>query len=342
MERIFSKGTLRSYWERHPEIEQYLKVWYETVLKSTWKSPTDVKATFANASILKEGRVVFNIKGNSFRLVARINYEKEWLYASPQRVSLFVNWGQVRVWSFLNDPTNFGLLMASSGTVCIILLTGPFSLKKKIILGIGGMTMFLGMVSSGTRTAFMSVLIGFIIFGLINIQSLRTQLISVAVLLTFLVVYFGPFYSAPVLRIRSAFAGDKDPSMNVRLVNKERIKPYLYSHPIGGGPNTTGETKAVGHPLAGFPPDSGFLRIALEFGYLGLIINLWMYYQACSQAVSRYFQSQDQEKKTLYMAILCSMIGLCTSELTQIALSQKPLDFILFAYFALIIRLKNI
>lgn len=80
MERIFSKGTLRDYWIQHPELEQHLKVWYETVTKSSWKNPNDVKATFANASILKEGRVVFNIKGNSFRLVTRINYEKQWVF----------------------------------------------------------------------------------------------------------------------------------------------------------------------------------------------------------------------------------------------------------------------
>lgn len=80
MEHIFSKGTLRDYWIQHPELEQHLKVWYETVTKSLWKNPNDVKATFANASILKEGRVVFNIKGNSFRLVTRINYEKQWVF----------------------------------------------------------------------------------------------------------------------------------------------------------------------------------------------------------------------------------------------------------------------
>lgn len=80
MERIFSKGTLRDYWERQPGIEQHLKTWFETVMKSTWKTSNDVKATFANASILKDGRIVFNIKGNSFRLVARINFEKKWLF----------------------------------------------------------------------------------------------------------------------------------------------------------------------------------------------------------------------------------------------------------------------
>lgn len=80
MERIFSKGTHRDYWRKNPETEQYLKTWFETVAEANWKSPSDVKSSFANASILKDGRVVFNIKGNSFRLVARINYEKEWLF----------------------------------------------------------------------------------------------------------------------------------------------------------------------------------------------------------------------------------------------------------------------
>lgn len=80
MKRIFSKGTLRDYWRKNPETEQYLKTWFETGVEANWKSPSDVKSSFANASILKDGRVVFNIKGNSFRLVARINYEKEWLF----------------------------------------------------------------------------------------------------------------------------------------------------------------------------------------------------------------------------------------------------------------------
>ena len=65
MERIFSKGTLRQFWEKHPETEQYLKTWHETAMKSDWKSPNDVKNTYANASILKNQRVVFNIKGNA-------------------------------------------------------------------------------------------------------------------------------------------------------------------------------------------------------------------------------------------------------------------------------------
>ena len=78
--RIFAKSTLRVYWEGHPDSEQYLKTWYETAMNSNWKSPNDVKLTYANASILRNSRIVFNIKGNSYRLVAKFNFEKQWAF----------------------------------------------------------------------------------------------------------------------------------------------------------------------------------------------------------------------------------------------------------------------
>jgi len=80
MERIFAKSTLREYWEKHPDCEQHLKTWHDTALSSDWKTPKDVKLTYANASILKESRIVFNIKGNSYRLVAKFNFEKQWIF----------------------------------------------------------------------------------------------------------------------------------------------------------------------------------------------------------------------------------------------------------------------
>jgi len=80
MERIFAKSTLRDYWEKHSDSEQYLKTWHDTVLSSDWKTPKDVKQTYANASILKDSRIVFNIKGNSHRLVAKFNFEKQWIF----------------------------------------------------------------------------------------------------------------------------------------------------------------------------------------------------------------------------------------------------------------------
>lgn len=80
MERIFAKSTLRKFWEKYPDSEQYLKTWYDTAMNSDWKMPNDIKQTYANASILKNGRIVFNIKGNLYRLIVKINFEKQWAF----------------------------------------------------------------------------------------------------------------------------------------------------------------------------------------------------------------------------------------------------------------------
>lgn len=80
MKRIIAKKTLREFWETHPASEQHLKTWYQTASKSDWKTPNDVKRTYRNASIVGNNRIVFNIKGNEYRLIVRINYEKEWIF----------------------------------------------------------------------------------------------------------------------------------------------------------------------------------------------------------------------------------------------------------------------
>jgi mRNA interferase HigB len=80
MERIFAKSTLREFWKKHSDSEQYLKTWYDTAKNANWKNPNDVKKTYAEASILREGRIVFNIKGNSYRLVVKFNFEKQWAF----------------------------------------------------------------------------------------------------------------------------------------------------------------------------------------------------------------------------------------------------------------------
>ena len=285
------------------------------------------------------------IYGLTQKYIGLIPFEHEWLYSSPVRMQLFIIWGQLRAWSILNDPANFGLLMAFCGLLCFVFMTGPFSTKRKVILGISGVIMLIAMVSSGTRTAFVMVTVGFGIFGLLTINNLKTVVVTVTILLASLIIYFGPFYSAPILRLRTAFQGNEDASMNVRSENKKRIRPYMLSHPIGGGPNTTGEIgkiQAPGHILSGFPPDSGYLRIALEMGYIGLLLSLWLYYKASSKGLSLYFGSNNTHKKIIYLAIISSLLSLCTADVTQLATSVKPFDFVLFSYFAMLIKLKNI
>ena len=78
--RVIAKKILRDFWGKYPDSEQQLKTWYKEASKATWKNPNDVKDEYAKASILKSGRVVFNISGNKYRLIVDINYERQWVF----------------------------------------------------------------------------------------------------------------------------------------------------------------------------------------------------------------------------------------------------------------------
>ncbi len=80
MKRIIAKRVLREYWKKHSDCEQYLKTWYETAKTSNWKTPNDIKKTYTNVSFLNNNRVVFNIKGNSYRLIVKFNYKRQWAF----------------------------------------------------------------------------------------------------------------------------------------------------------------------------------------------------------------------------------------------------------------------
>jgi mRNA interferase HigB len=73
--RVIAKKTLKDYWEREPGAKAPLQAWHAEARNADWSSPADVKAHYRSASILKDGRVVFNIGGNKYRLVVWINYE---------------------------------------------------------------------------------------------------------------------------------------------------------------------------------------------------------------------------------------------------------------------------
>jgi len=78
--RIIAKRPLREFWERHANAKGPLLAWYNEVQKEDWDTPAKVKKKYRSASIVGGNRVVFNIKGNSYRLVARINYAARIVY----------------------------------------------------------------------------------------------------------------------------------------------------------------------------------------------------------------------------------------------------------------------
>ena len=73
--RVIAKKVLRDFWEAHSDCEQQLKSWYKEACKADWSSYSAIKSEYPSASILGDNRIVFNIKGNSYRLIVKINFE---------------------------------------------------------------------------------------------------------------------------------------------------------------------------------------------------------------------------------------------------------------------------
>ncbi len=80
--RVLAVSTLKAFWEQaaYKDAEEPLKAWLAEAEAAKWKQPADIKAQYSNASILKERRVVFNIKGNDYRLVVAIAYQFQAVY----------------------------------------------------------------------------------------------------------------------------------------------------------------------------------------------------------------------------------------------------------------------
>jgi len=72
--RIFNRSTLIDFWTKHADSEGPLRLWFSIVHGASWAGPTDVRAAFGSADFLQENRIVFDIKGNTYRLVAQVKY----------------------------------------------------------------------------------------------------------------------------------------------------------------------------------------------------------------------------------------------------------------------------
>ena len=72
--RIFSRATLIEFWLKHADAEVPLRLWFSLVEHASWSGPAEVKARFSTADFLPGNRVVFNIKGNTYRLVVQVKY----------------------------------------------------------------------------------------------------------------------------------------------------------------------------------------------------------------------------------------------------------------------------
>ena len=78
--RVIAKKILREFWEKHEDCEQQLKAWFREAEKAEWENPNQLKEEYPSASILIQNRVIFNIKGNNYRLIVKISYDYQMVW----------------------------------------------------------------------------------------------------------------------------------------------------------------------------------------------------------------------------------------------------------------------
>ena len=78
--KVIAVSTLREFWARHADTEQPLKAWYDEARHAVWNTPQDIRQRYASASFVGRNRVVFNIKGNDYRLIVAVAYRFQAVY----------------------------------------------------------------------------------------------------------------------------------------------------------------------------------------------------------------------------------------------------------------------
>jgi len=272
------------------------------------------------------------------------DFERAWVMDDEVRFGLvFIN-GEFRKFSTFNDPTAYGSTMAAASVFFTILALGvrDKKLKRKLLGGV--VIMLLGMAYSGTRTANVMLLAGFAMFTLLSFDKRSTRVFAFIGTLVFIAILYVPVYDNNTInRFRSSFQGTSDESYKVRELARNFVRPYMHSHPLGGGLATTGNLGVAlnpGHFLAGFQTDSGYLQAALEIGWIGLAIICTMFFFVLQGGISGTFNSRDEEMKTLYAAATSALFTFYVGMFAQNTLGHLTDMAFYYPLIAIIIRFK--
>jgi O-antigen ligase len=237
----------------------------------------------------------------------------------------------------------FGFVMGYTSIFCFTLLDGPFKGFKKLALFVGGVSMVLAMVYSGTRAAYVLLPVGLFFYAVITFKT-RIMIIAGIIGLLGLVVINVPNSNPNLVRFQTAFRPNEDESYKVRKRNQAFIQPYIQTHPIGGGLGSVGvwgEKFSPGSPLSKFPPDSGYVRIAVEMGWVGLGLYCYMLFVIMKVGLNNHFRIKDPKIKAYSLSLLTVMYVLIVANFPQEAIGQIPTSLIFFIIIALLNKLRD-
>ena len=260
---------------------------------------------------------------------------------SLKHIWLLFQGGFLRKWSTLSDPAIAGVVFSSVAVLCAVLLLRVKGTSAKIGLSVALMFNLLGYTYSGTRTGTLILVGGIAFYGIATIFELRTLIFLAATVGAFIVLMISPWSPPSVSRIKSSFEGTKDPSAAIRDYNRHQVQPYLYSHPMGGGVYTSGfegPKYNPGHFLRDFQPDSGYMKVFAEQGWVGLATLLITYFMILSHALRNFYKSLNPEFQDYSIALISMIFALMVGQYSQFAMGAYPQE--LFYLGALVFFIK--
>ena len=270
--------------------------------------------------------------------------ELVWLYSDPERYQLINQWSRLRVFSLFSDPTTLGIVMAYLTCMSAVLVFGPYRGWKKVVLVVGMGCMIATMAFAGSRTPIVVLPVG-LLFFVVLMPKKNVLLVSALFFAVGTMAMMKGSSNAVLFRVQSAFTFGADASVQVRLDNQALVQPFIRKHPIGSGLGTTGEWGRRFAPnfwLAYFAHDSGLVRIAVEAGYLGLIIYEIFLAVILISGIRQVFRVRDPVVKNLTVAITVVMFCLALSSYPQEAIPMLPTSLIFYILLGCLVRLDYI
>lgn len=278
------------------------------------------------------------IQGFQQENIGLLPTEYAWVHRIPERWKLLFIGGHLRKWGPFSDPVVYAYNMVAAALICIALILGKIKMSKKIILGIMVAFFFMVMLYSGTRASYVIIPAALVMLAILNFnKKIFAFLIVSGFILAFLV--FVPTSNPTLARFQSAFKPSKDRSFEERAKNQEMIKPYILSHPIGGGLGSVGvwgQRFAPGSYLAKFPPDSGYVRVAVEMGWIGLLLYCTFTFVIMYMGIRYFYLIKDPELKTYCLAMILFIFAFDVGNYPQQAIVQYPSNILYYLAMALL------
>ncbi|HWB62579.1 MAG TPA: O-antigen ligase family protein [Chitinophagales bacterium] len=270
--------------------------------------------------------------------------EKAWLEI-PGNLSTHMLFGRLRVFSFYSDAGQFGASQAHTALVAFILSINEKKTARRVFYWVTAFFAFYGMLISGTRGAFAIPVVGFFAYFFL-IRNWKIIITGTVIFGTFLGILKFTFIGQGIYqinRLRTAM-NPNDASLMVRVENQKRLANYLDHHILGGGIGSAGYWGQRFSPntfLANLALDSWYVRIAAEFGYVGLVLYLMVLLIIVVSSIKTIAQTVDPEARNQLIALFCGLAGILVASYGNQVFGQMPTAIMIYVSIVFLAKPEN-